>query len=77
MSLTTVCKHDCCLVFVVQVSSERPVSQGYERVSTEEPQDGFMSCEADNTESVRDEVSYSVILSINLLYELLQYCVVL
>lgn len=38
-----------------QVSSEQPISQGYERVSTEEPQDGFMSCEADNTESVRDE----------------------
>jgi hypothetical protein len=55
------------------VSSEQPVSQGYERVSTEEPQDGFISCEADNTESVTDEVRYSVILLTNLLCELLQY----
>jgi hypothetical protein len=49
------------------VSSDQSISQGYERVSSEDPQDGFISCDADNSVNVIDEVSYIVILVTNFL----------
>lgn len=39
------------------MSEERLISQGYEKVSTEEPSEGLVSCEADETELVSDELA--------------------
>jgi hypothetical protein len=43
--------------FVVQVSSELPSSEGYEKVPTDEPSDRLVSCEADDIEILSDQVS--------------------
>jgi hypothetical protein len=44
-------------MIIVQVSADRPGSQGYEKVSTEEPSEDLLSYEAGDTEVVSDEFS--------------------
>jgi hypothetical protein len=44
-------------IFVVQVSSVPPSSEGYEKVPTDDPLDHLISHEADGTEILSDRVS--------------------